>query len=100
MTEENEELTPLELEFKQAAEKVLPLIDKQIDIARAAIEKAVALSEEYGVPFDSDITPLSMPYRPTSFYSKFGDVDRHDLYKLIGIPLPEYEGWQTSSVCW
>lgn len=100
MSDRSTPLSDLEAEFQKAANEALPLIDEQIRIAKEAIAKAEEISEKYGIPFYSSITPLSMPYRPVSYNEKFGDLDSDRLYALAQTDLPEYEGWQTSSVCW
>lgn len=98
----DEEQAALEEKFQKAYEKASSKINKQLEIAREAISKAEEISEEYGIPFCSDITPLSMSYRPESYSEKWGDLDG-DLNELTGgeiYSLPEYEGWEHSAVCW
>lgn len=91
--------SPLEAEFQKAANEALALIDEQIEIAEKAIAQAVKISEQYGVPFYSGITPLGMGYRPITYDEKFGELDSNRLYALAHTDLPEYEGWQHSDVC-
>jgi hypothetical protein len=86
-------------EFKKACEKALPKIEAQIAIARKAIAKAEKISEKYGVPFSSDITPLSMSYTPASLDEEIRNLDSDVLYDLIGDYINEYEGWEHSAVC-
>jgi hypothetical protein len=90
--------TELEQEFKKACEKALPKIEEQIEIARKAIAKAEKISEKYGVPFESDITPLSMAYTPCSFYERFRKLDSETIYDFAGAYPDEYEGWEHSAV--
>jgi hypothetical protein len=89
----------LEQEFRDVCDKVYPKISAQIEIARKAITKAEKLSEKYGVPFDSDITPLSMSYKPTSFDEKFGELDGDKVYDISGVCNMDYDGWEHSGVC-
>ena len=97
--EEGNELSAVELEFKALCEEVLPQIEARINIARQAIKEAEELSEKYGVPFSSDITPISMGYMPASLDDRFRDLDSNIMYDLAGTYLDDYEGWEHSAVC-
>lgn len=96
-----EDRTDLEEKFKKAYAKASEKIDEQIEIAQKAISKAEEISEKYGIPFHSQITPLSMTYRPESFSDKWGElVDSLDELtdgEMYGVP--DYEGWEHSAVC-
>lgn len=103
------ELTPLEQEFKDLYDAHIKEINEQITIAREAIRKAEAISDAYGIPFGSDITPLGMGYTPDSFYEKFGvdeegddKLNKNFVCELTGSwPGGEYggSGWEHSAVC-
>ncbi len=72
-------------------------IDQKIVIAQEALNEAESISEKYGVPFYSNVSPLGQDYRPASFDEKWNSpIDEIDEYDL---DLPEYEGWQHSMVC-
>lgn len=97
--EKTKEQLKLEEEFKAAYEEANERIQKQMDIAKAAIAKAEAISENYGVPFDASVSPISQTYTPASFEEKFGELDHDALYDEFEIIPGEYEGWEHSQVC-
>ena len=92
------ELSAVELEFKALCDEALPQIEARINIARQAIKEAVELSEKYGVPFSSDITPLCMAYTPVSLDDRFRDLD-DAMYDIAGTYINGYEGWEHSAIC-
>ena len=94
-----EGLTELEAQFKQLCDDHMKEIDEQINIAREAIAKAEKISEKYGIPFGSNITPLSMDYTPASFFGKFDELDSEFICDITGAYCNEYEGWEHSAVC-
>jgi hypothetical protein len=85
----------LEEKFKEALEASGDRIREKIAEACRALEAAVAISEEYGVPFYSPISFLSQNYTPESLAEKFPDVDPWD----YDIAVNEYPGWEHSAVC-
>lgn len=97
--EEEPEAVEIDAEFEAYCDKALTKIGAQIDIATKAIDKAVKLSEKYGVPFESNITPLSMSYTPANIDERFQELDSEQVYNLVGAYLNEYEGWEHSSIC-
>ncbi|HVI42688.1 MAG TPA: hypothetical protein VM577_18745 [Anaerovoracaceae bacterium] len=96
-----EDQAALEAKFKKAYDKAVAKIEEQIEIASEAISKAEEISEKYGIPFHSSITPLSQSYRPASFSEKWAGLEDSldDLTdgELYGVP--DYEGWEHSAVC-
>lgn len=96
MSEEN---TKLEEEFKAVVAEVTPQIDEQLKIAREAIRKAEELSEKYGVPFRSSVSPLGQSYFP----KKVPDgLDQDFVFDVTGTWTEYYgdgSGWQHSAVC-
>lgn len=102
--EESEETenSELEAEFKALCDAHMSEINEQIDVARVAIRKAVELSEKYGIPFSSDITPLGMSYCPDSYYGKFDELDKGFVSEVAGASLWNMyggSGWEHSDVC-
>lgn len=104
----------LENQFNEAAKAAMEKIQKHIDKANEELDKAVKVSEEYGVPFYSSISPLSQAYKPGSFAEKWAsnedesddDLDDEDdssdddnKYYIDEYSYLEYEGWQHSAVC-
>lgn len=91
----------LEDKFKEAVTLATEEINKQLDIAKKAIAEAEKISEEYGVPFSTYVSPLGQSYRPNSFDDKWGDLENADdiIEDMTGDFLPEYEGWEHSAVC-
>lgn len=91
----------LEVEFRSAMDKVRPQITEILKKAEEELQKAVALAEEYGVPFSSDVEgmPAARRYTPNSFGSKWGDVDRDVLYDYdIYDRDSGWEYWRSSSL--
>ena len=65
----------LKEEFKLAAETAKPLIDAQLEAAKAALIAAKRIAQEYGVPFESGIVDNTYDkYFPASFNAKFGKL--------------------------
>ncbi len=95
-----EDLSELEAEFTAACEKHMVEIDKQIEIASKALQKAEKLAEKYGIPFHSHITPISQSYAPSSFYEKFNGLDSEFVYDLTSACVDDgCQGWEHSSIC-
>ncbi len=97
----NKKLFDLEEQFKKAIDESTDKIYEQISIAEEAIEKACKISEEYGIPFYANVSPLGQVYRPDSFDKKWGKLldDEDTIYEYLENGIGEYEGWQHSSVC-
>ena len=98
--------SPLALEFETLCEDVRKQIDAKCDEARKALKEAVALSEQYGVPFSRGISFLSNSYIPTSFKStKFAALSRDTICEIANVhgeyiaDVIEYGGWVHSAVC-
>jgi hypothetical protein len=99
----------LESEFKeelrQAVQEATKKIDEALERANAALSEAEQISEQYGIPFRSSISPIRQSYLPMSYHDKWGrrvsniDVDISDVLWDEGIHIPHYEGWQHSAVC-
>ncbi len=97
----NEE-NKLELEFKKVAEETTVLIKEQMKLAAEALAKAEKLSEESGIPFYANVSPLGQSYFPSSFKNKWEYVNEDELYRLTKTYPSEYsngEGWEHSAVC-
>ncbi len=86
------ELSKLELEFQEVSEK----IQEKINIACAALDEAVALSEEHGLPFRPPISFLGQGYKPSSFEEEKWSSLKAMEYDIEDF---EYEGWQHSDIC-
>jgi hypothetical protein len=95
-----EDTSELEAEFKKVVKAHQSKIDEQLAIAAKAIAKAEKISEKYGIPFHSSVSPLSQPYWPSSFSTKFGGLDSDFVSDITGT-YNEYdsEGWRHSAVC-
>lgn len=92
----------MEREFRLACygrEAVLKQIEEKVNAASAALAEAETLSERYGIPFDSSVSPLSQTYIPGTFGEKFPELDRDFVGDVTGSYLHEYEGWEHSAVC-
>lgn len=94
-------MSNLEEKFKKAQEKAMEEINVCLDNASAELDKAVKISEKYGIPFGSKISFLYQTYRPMSFHEKWKELvnETDDIYELLDFGLPEDEGWEHSMVC-
>lgn len=96
----------LEEKFKAVLNQVNPQIQEQLNIAYTAMNKAEALSEEHGVPFQSKLTRYcEVVYSPKSIKTKWEEVYDDDDWKLrssfekdLGFYLGYGEGWNYSSI--
>lgn len=88
----------VEREFRLALNGAQARIDAEMEKAWAAIQAAVKISEETGIPFSAGVSPLSQSYIPNSLQEKFPGVSSEFYSELAGA-YGEYEGWQHSAVC-
>jgi hypothetical protein len=89
----------LELEFIIAAKKANELIAQKISEAAEKLREAVEISEQYGVPFESNVSPIDNVYTPNSFEDKYGSLDKEIIY-LNNLVCGSYGGcWEHSDVC-
>lgn len=93
-----ENLSELEQKFKAALDEGGKKIQEQLSIAMKAINKAEKISEEYGIPFDANCSPLSQQYFPRSYDEKW---DENISLAEFGLYRGEYggAGWEHSAVC-
>jgi hypothetical protein len=106
MSQENEESNPeLEAEFRELIDSHTNEINSYLAQAEAALDKAIEVSEKYGVPFYANISSLSNGYVPKSFTaSKFSALDRDVLGEMTEVydsygDIYSYGGWVHSAVC-
>ena len=93
----------LEEEFTNLVSEHKAEIEAKLKEASAALDEAVKLSEQYGIPFHSRISFLSQGYTPDSFDKKFGELDSDIVSELTDVyPGGEYggTGWEHSAVCY
>ena len=92
----------LEREFRIKCREVDALIQEKLAIADKAIDEAIAIAEEHGIPFNASVSQLSQSYRTRSFPSKWKGVSEAfadeitDSYSDGG----GYYGWVHSAVCY
>jgi hypothetical protein len=92
--------TELEREFRNTAPEALSLIQENIEAAIVALEKAVSISEKYGVPFSSGVSFISQCYVPESLASLHPDIDKELVNSITdSYSDSEYAGWEHSAVC-
>lgn len=107
-----EKLSELEQKFKDALDEGGKKIREQLLIAVHAINEAEKISEEYGIPFYANCSPLSQQYFPESYDKKWGkfevenssseDEEYEEINLLTKFDLcrNEYgDGWEHSAVC-
>jgi ribA/ribD-fused uncharacterized protein len=112
-----EELTKLEDEFMEHYKKFSPQIEAELTLAEEAVGRAVALAEEHGIPFCSQVSLWQYDnYIPKSFvsgiWSKMSELDDDgELHERLSDHLgfspenyPSHEpgwesdGWSSSSL--
>lgn len=69
-------------------------------LAIRLLREAVAISDERGIPYRFEISPLCNFYKPDSFNAKFGDI-RDDAFEELEEPSIDNQkrGWETSQIC-
>jgi ribosomal protein L14E/L6E/L27E len=75
MDDLDQEDSALEREFRNVATEATTKIMEKVRAASKLLQEAVDISEQYGIPFSSEISFLGQPYKPASFEDKFGDID-------------------------
>ncbi len=108
-------MTNLESDFKEELKKAIKEATAKINIklveANKLLMEAETISEEYGIPFHSSISPISQDYKPYSFNNKWEDyrwrnyaknpkLNIYDLLLEENIELPDSEGWEYSRICY
>lgn len=109
----------IEEKFREAATAAHVEIDKHLKIANKALAAAEKISGETGIPFHSQITPISQSYFPPSFRTKWEEALEKEFEAKVpkskwgpeeeiggllddfGVWKGEYqeEGWAHSAVC-
>lgn len=100
--EETKDITALEKEFEAAVETSKELINQKLKEAKYALQEAQNIAEEYGVPFYTDISPISQSYFPKSYHKKYSELDDDFVVELTNAYdewHAEFSGWQHSAVC-
>lgn len=57
--------------IKNVKEEVYGLIQEKLDLSQKYLSEAQEISEKYGIPFYSEISPLPQTYVPESFEEVF-----------------------------
>jgi len=91
--------TEMERKFRLLCYEAGEKIQKELSKAGDHLNKAIAISEKYGVPFESRISFLSQSYYPGSFREHFDDIDRDFVLGLTDAYSEYGEGWEHSAVC-
>jgi hypothetical protein len=92
----------LEKEFEQLMDSVGEQIKAHVRAAQQAIQLAVNLADDHGIPFFTTVSEIGQPYVPYSFRDKWADLDPHyvaDLTEIGAHELARSGGWNTSQVC-
>ena len=69
---------PLDVKFKNSIKESNAKIKLHLDICKKELKKAIKISEQYGIPFESPISPLEQIYYPKSFHKKW-NIEKLDL---------------------
>jgi hypothetical protein len=93
--------TPLEREFRTKAPEIAKLINEKLKLASQYLDEAEAIASEHGIPFASNISPLSQSYMTPTFREKWPDVSKEVMESVTNTyaEYDEYSGWQHSAVC-
>lgn len=90
----------LEREFRNTASQTLSLIQEKVNDAVLALTKAIAISEQYGIPFSSNVSFITQCYVPGSLKSLHPDINRELVNSITdSYTDSEYAGWEHSAVC-
>lgn len=97
-------MSNIEKQFEEAVRIARKKIDKHLQKAMDELKEAEKISEEMGIPFFSQLSPIAQSFTPESFADKWADklgFDRIDwASEIIGANIEdEYPGWQHSDVC-
>lgn len=97
----------IEEKFKQAYDEAYPLIIAKLIEAENLIREAEAISEQYGVSFDADVSRLSQSYHPKSLRKWFEgenqtDKEIYNQFQKFNLYLHDgfTDGWEHSQVCY
>lgn len=99
--DEEQELGELEKQFKAVYDEHIQEINVHLEKASEELQKAVKISEKYGIPFGTNISFLGQNYTPRSLEKKWKDLDQDIIQEVSDyeISFNEYDGWQHSAVC-
>lgn len=91
----------VEREFRKTTHRVGAQIQAKLAIAAKALDEAEELSEEFGIPFSSGISPLSQSYYPTTTSELYKGLSSEFIDEIADVYHADYgeEGWQHSAVC-
>jgi len=93
--------TSLEREFRQHFHEVQVNINLKLEEALHALKQAVAISEQEGVPFYSNLSFSRQPYCPTTIKQKYPSIEAKKVEQITAIYMEESfsTGWQHSTTC-
>jgi hypothetical protein len=92
----------LETEFENLFSSIGEQIQDKIKQAEKLLNEACKLSDEYGIPFFTNVSLLGQPYVPEKFQSKWRDLDRDFVTNVTEVASHELSsayGWQHSQIC-
>jgi hypothetical protein len=100
-TEKTNDQLELERSFVDAVKSHHKEIEEQMDVARKAIDAAVSIAEQYGIPFRG-CAYIEQSYTPTTFRALFKDLDQELVDVQTGVYLDAYSygGWTHSQICY
>jgi len=93
-------MTELEKEFSELAKAAHAEIKEKLDEALKSLKEAEEISNKYGIPFESYISPHNNVFVPSSFKDKLNEyLNVERVNNLLGLYLDEYfyYGWAHSS---
>lgn len=88
-----------EIKFRENYKEKLAEMELHIKAASVEVQKAIAISKEYAIPFSAWISPLRNFYTPQSAIDLMKDEksDLSDFEEFENIS--EWSGWEHSAVC-
>jgi hypothetical protein len=92
----------LEKEFEELANSIGEQIQNHLELAAKELRAAMALADQYGIPFFANISSLGQPYVPSSFIDTWSDLDKEFVANLTDTTTNDLRyggGWQISELC-
>lgn len=100
MSTKEEEKEKLLESFRLVQKEVTPKIDEFLKEAEQAIDKAVKLSEENGIPFNTYISFINNTYCPKLKTTKHNWIEiESEIADQFYCEYGYYQGWEHSAIC-
>lgn len=95
-------MSDLEIEFRDGYDENMEKINQHLDAAMKELLKAQKIADDFGIHFNSNISPISQTYIPYGEkYKKLMEIE--DLFEDFDFPYDDdYDdsGWAHSAICY